>query len=141
MRLGGAFWKLRAWSGGAGSRGAQHGEFLPWGVVVGALVAAQPVKEVFYLVAPELTLVFDLPFGACKIFDDEDSLVGHFGFLDAEFEKLLGGSFHPMKTNKFFEFTFGYFRFIGCPIPGKTEHIIPFVYFICKPLLQSCRRA
>jgi hypothetical protein len=123
-----------------GNMGGLCGSMGPEGVAVGTLVA-QPVKEVFYLVAPELTLVFDLPFGACKIFDDEDSLVGHFGFLDAEFEKLLGGSFHPMKTNKFFEFTFGYFRFIGCPIPGKTEHIIPFVYFICKPLLQSCRRA
>ena len=141
MRLGGAFWKLRAWSGGAGSRGAQHGEFLPWGVVVGALVAAQPVKEVFYLVAPELALVFDLNLAACKIFDDQDRLVGDFRFLDAEFEELLGGSIHPMETDEFLEFAFGYFRFIGCPIPGKTEHIIPFVYFICKPLLQSSRGA
>ena len=109
----------------------------PWG----PLVATQPVKEVLHLVAPELALVFDVPLAACKIFDDEDSLIGHFRFLDAELEELLRGSIHPMETDEFFEFTFGYFRFVGGTIPGKTEHIIPFVYFICKPLLQSCRRA
>ena len=104
-------------------------------------LVSEPVEQVFYLVAPELTLVLDFTFAACKIFDDEDRLVCHFRFLDAKFEKLFGRRVHPVETDEFFEFTFGYYRLIGGAIPGKTEHIIPFVYFICKPLLQSCRRA
>lgn len=107
---------------------------------VSALVS-QPVKEILHLVTPELTLVLDFYLAACKIFDDEDRLVRHFRFLDAEFEKLFGRRIHPVEADEFFEFTFGYYRLIGGAIPGKTEHIIPFVYFICKPLLQSCRRA
>ena len=126
--------------GGAGGMRAMQG-IDPGGVAAGALVAAQPVKEVFYLVAPELALVFDLNLAACKILDDQDRLVGDFRFLDAEFEELFGRRLHPMETDEFFEFTFRYLRFIGGTIPGKTEHIIPFVYFICKPLLQSSRGA
>ena len=136
-------WRRDHVAAGPGSAFVAAGE--PFGDKAGrrrvSALVAKPVKEIFHLVAPQLALVFDFPFAACKIFDDKDSLVGHFRFLDAEFKKLLGWSVHPMETNEFFKFTFGYYRFVGCAIPGKTEHIIPFVYFICKPLLQSCRRA
>lgn len=103
-------------------------------------LVAQPVKEIFHLVAPELALVLYFTL-ACKVFDHENGLVGHFRLFDAEFEEFFGRCIHPMEADEFFEFAFGYFRFVGCTIPGKAEHIIPFVYFIRKPLLQTCRGA
>lgn len=101
---------------------------------------AEAMEEILHLVAPELALVLHLAF-ACEILYYEDRLVGHFGFFDAKFEEFLRGSVHPVKADELFEFAFGNYGFIGSTIPGKAEHIIPFVYFICKPLLQSCGRA
>ncbi len=104
-------------------------------------LVAQPVKQVFDLVAPELALVFDFSLAAGKIFDHEDSLIGDFGFFDAEFEEFFHGGFTPVEPDELFEFAFGDFCLVGGTVPGEAEHIIPFVYFICKPLLQSCWRA
>lgn len=101
---------------------------------------AKAVEEVFHLVAPELTLVFHFTL-SCKVLDHENGLVRHFRFFDAELEEFFDRGVHPVEPDELFEFAFGYFRLIGCAVPGKAEHIVPFVYFICKPLLQTCRGA
>src|SRR6185437_10397329 len=79
-------------------------------------LVAQPVKEVFHLVAPQLALIFDFTL-ACKIFDDENGLVGDFRFFDAKLEELFCRRVHPMKPDELFEFAFGHFGLVCCTIP------------------------
>ena len=43
---------------------------VPWAYRRVCALVAQPVKEVFHLVAPELALVLDLDLAAGEIFDD-----------------------------------------------------------------------
>ena len=94
------------------------------------------MEEVLDLVAPELALVFDLGF-AGEVADDEDGLVGDFRFFYAEFEILFFGGVGPMEADILFGFAFHYFGAVGGTVPRKTKNIIPFIHFICKPLLQA----
>ena len=80
-------------------------------------LAAQPVKEIFHLVAPELALVFDLDLAGCKILDDQNGLVGDFRLFYAELEELFHRSFHPVEPDVLLGFALGDFRLIGCPVP------------------------
>src|SRR5579864_8143114 len=94
------------------------------------------MEEIFDLVAPELALVLYFSF-AGEIFYDEDRLVGDLGLLDAEFEVFFFGGMGPMEADELFKFEFHHFCAIGGAIPGEAEYIIPFIHFICEPLLQS----
>jgi hypothetical protein len=94
------------------------------------------MKKILDLVAPELGLVFDLAF-AGEILYDEDRLVGDLGFFDAKFKIFFFGGMTPMKADELFEFALHHLCAVGGTIPGEAEYIIPFVNFICEPLLQS----
>ncbi len=93
------------------------------------------MKEVFYLVAPELALVFYFSF-AGEILYDQDRLIGHLGFLDAEFEVFFFRSVGPMEADELYEFGLHHFGALGGAVPGEAEDIIPVIHFICEPLLQ-----
>jgi len=94
------------------------------------------MEEVFDLVAPELGLVLYFSF-AGEIFYDEDRLVGDLGFLDTKFEVFFFWGMRPVEANELFKFAFHHFCAIGGAVPGETEDIVPFIHFICEPLLQS----
>jgi hypothetical protein len=93
------------------------------------------MEKVFDLVAPELGLVLDFSF-AGEIFYDEDRLVGDLGFLDTKFKILFFGGMGPMEADELFKLALHHFCAIGSTVPGEAEYIIPFIHFICEPLLQ-----
>lgn len=74
------------------------------------------MEKVLHLIAPELALVLDFAFVG-EVFDDEDGLVGYFGFFDSEFEVFFFGSVGPMEADEFFEFGLQDFRAVGGAIP------------------------
>ena len=60
-----------------------------------------------------------------------------FSILNSKNSSL--GACEPVKLNHFVFFTFQNFSFISRTVPGKTKNMIPFIYFVCKPFLQSGR--
>ncbi|SRR6266851_3761738 len=96
---------------------------------------AQPMEEVFHLVAPKLALVLYLCL-LSKIFYNKDRLIGDLGFFYPEFEEFFYRCMLPMEPDKFLRFALHNISPIRRSIPGKREYIVPFINFICEPLLQ-----
>lgn len=96
------------------------------------------MKKILDLVAPELALVFDLLLIG-EILYHQDGLIGDLRLFNAELEELFFRGMRPVEADEFLRLALHDLRPVDRAIPGETEYIVPLVYFICEPLLQTCR--
>lgn len=102
------------------------------------LLITKAVKKIFYLVPPELGLVFDV-FFIGKILYQQYGLIGDVRFFYAKFKELFDGRIGPVEAHKFIQLAFQNLCF-GCrTVPGETKNIIALVNFVSKPFLKACR--